>query len=289
MLWASVEPQPVRAQGVAPPSTCVTLAANGARYCGELVEEVPAQHIVLKLATGEVKRFEWGELARPAPPPVPPAPAAAPPVSPGPSPGPVPLPGSGVRVTISSSNPRAELHSQIGETAVPMTHVINNIAYTSTAIVPVWSPVCRAPCGLVVSRHANYIIRGEGIRPSSVFSLLNTPSDVNLSVKTGSLGSFWGGLMLVSVLGTIGVVGGGTTVAMAEVFAANPSFSRTTVNTMRGVGYPLLAAGVLGIAGGIVLLVTSRTTVHLDSGERLAGLRRSRQRPVYLSSAGLLF
>lgn len=37
---------------------------SGAKYRGELVEEVPNDHITIKLATGEVKRFAWGEVER---------------------------------------------------------------------------------------------------------------------------------------------------------------------------------------------------------------------------------
>lgn len=281
LLIAPTWPSAAHAQG-APPGGCVTLAANGARYCGELVEEIPNQHIVLKLATGEVKRFAWNELVQPPPQP----PAYAPPPMPPPVPAP---PVDGVRVTIESSNPRVELHSQIGETAVPMVSMVNRVAYSYTAIVPVWSPVCRAPCGDVVSRRANYIIKGDGIRPSMSFSLLNTPSAVNLRVKAGSSGAFVGGLMLMSVVGVLGTVGGVTTIVMGEVLAGSPSTSRSTVTTLRGVGYTTLAVGLLSIAGGIALMVTSKTTVQLESGERLAKNRRPNQRPVYLSSAGLVF
>lgn len=37
---------------------------GGAKYRGELVEEVPNDHVTIKLATGEVKRFAWGEVER---------------------------------------------------------------------------------------------------------------------------------------------------------------------------------------------------------------------------------
>lgn len=287
LLAASLGPSAAHAQGTTASSgACVTLAANGARYCGDLVEEIPNQHIVLRLATGEVKRFAWSEIVPPSA--VPPPGYAPPP--PGYAPPPVPAPPvDGVRVTIESSNPHVELHSQIGETAVPMVSMVNRVAYSYTAIVPVWSPVCRAPCGDLVTRRANYIIKGEGIRPSMSFSLLNTPSEVTLRVKTGSSGAFIGGLMLTSLVGVLGTVGGATAIIMGEIFAGSSSTSRSTVTTLRGVGYATLSVGLVSIASGIALMVTSKTTVHLESGERLAKIRRTAQRPVYLSSAGLLF
>jgi F0F1-type ATP synthase membrane subunit c/vacuolar-type H+-ATPase subunit K len=35
---------------------------SGAKYRGELVEEIPNDHVTIKLATGEVKRFAWSEI-----------------------------------------------------------------------------------------------------------------------------------------------------------------------------------------------------------------------------------
>ncbi len=40
----------------------VTLT-NGSMYQGELVEKVPGDHLPLRLATGEVKRFDWAQIA----------------------------------------------------------------------------------------------------------------------------------------------------------------------------------------------------------------------------------
>jgi hypothetical protein len=36
--------------------------ANGARYRGDLVEKLPGDHVTIRLATGEVKRFGWDEI-----------------------------------------------------------------------------------------------------------------------------------------------------------------------------------------------------------------------------------
>ena len=40
----------------------VTLS-DGALYRGELIELVPNDHITIRLATGEVKRFEWATIS----------------------------------------------------------------------------------------------------------------------------------------------------------------------------------------------------------------------------------
>lgn len=89
-----------------PASAAVTEAVtltDGSMYQGELVEKVPGDHLTLRLATGEIKRFDWPEIAsisgdaihptwtgsEAAPPPPPPAPQ--PPT--GPPPGPTALEG----------------------------------------------------------------------------------------------------------------------------------------------------------------------------------------------------
>ena len=41
----------------------VVTLVDGSTYQGELVEKVPGDHVTLQLATGEIKRFEWSQLA----------------------------------------------------------------------------------------------------------------------------------------------------------------------------------------------------------------------------------
>src|ERR1700689_677802 len=36
---------------------------DGATFRGELVEKVPGDHVTIKLASGEVKRFAWADVA----------------------------------------------------------------------------------------------------------------------------------------------------------------------------------------------------------------------------------
>lgn len=54
---------------------------DGSQYQGQLVEKVEGIHVVIQLATGEVKTFLWDDVAR-----VTPAPAPAPALAPAPSP-----------------------------------------------------------------------------------------------------------------------------------------------------------------------------------------------------------
>jgi hypothetical protein len=65
LLYVS-KPLPVMAEPAASPAAesterIVTLN-DGAIYRGELLEYVPQSHVVLRLATGQVKRFEWRQI-----------------------------------------------------------------------------------------------------------------------------------------------------------------------------------------------------------------------------------
>lgn len=64
----------------------VVSTADGSSYRGELLEYVPRDHITLRLATGQIKRFEWSQVRRVA------VIGSARPSSGGVSPQPVPAP-----------------------------------------------------------------------------------------------------------------------------------------------------------------------------------------------------
>jgi hypothetical protein len=57
-----------QARADAPPEDTVTLH-SGAIYAGQIGEKVPGDHETLKLATGEIKRFAWADIAPAQPPP----------------------------------------------------------------------------------------------------------------------------------------------------------------------------------------------------------------------------
>ena len=146
---------------------------DGSVYEGELVEKVPNDHVTIKLATGEVRRFEWSALA-----PEHAAATAAPPVTPGVTgvvAQPPPLPPRPAHLRFTSDTK--------GTLLMRVDTVMNNTAvYPST--LETETPVCYAPCNADVDANARYYVRGAYIERSRSFSI--PEGDSKLGARTGS-------------------------------------------------------------------------------------------------------
>lgn len=160
-------------------------------------------------------------------------------------------------------------------------------AYRGTFVgqIDFWNRICRAPCDQPVDSNGTYSIRGNGIVPSAPFSLPRGAVRVNAQV--GHVGPRIGGLMLTA-LGGGTLVGGATLLGISALFSSlstDSSLSGTT-RSYNIAGGVMLGIGAAALAGGIVLLVKSRTRVQIN-GETVARLPSSR--PLYLSANGLRF
>lgn len=135
----------------------------------------------------------------------------------------------------------------------------------------VWSPVCRTPCGVPFDPNGLYQVRGLRINASSTFVLPQT-SFITLDVDAGHHGPRVGGVLLTtfgSISTVLGIVFTGVSFAVGSRDAstgiksgASPGFLTAGV-TMLGIGGAMMA-------GGITMLVLSRTTVRILGGSRLA-------------------
>ncbi len=160
-------------------------------------------------------------------------------------------------------------------------------AYRGTFVgqIDFWNRICRAPCDQPVDSNGTYSIRGNGIVPSAPFSLPRGAVRVNAQV--GHVGPRIGGLMLTA-LGGGTLVGGATLLGISALFSSlstDSSLSGTT-RSYNIAGGVMLGIGAAALAGGIVLLVKSRTRVQIN-GETVA--RLPSRRPLYLSANGLRF
>lgn len=225
------------------------------RVQGELVEKIPGEKVVLKLATGEVRVIPWSEIVPNEPQ------ASAPPTAPVVAPlalAPPPA-SSGATAEIIGDKPGVVLQRLAGQGA--------GVVFTtrgSTAVsVDTYEMLCAAPCTANVEQGQLYRVAGEGVTPSATFGLPAGHSA--LSVNAESAGARYGGF-LMTIFGS-SMLGGGALVLGLE-------FSGT-----------LLGLGAIFLLIGIPLIVTSGTTVTTN-GVELA--TRSRQKVRHASGIGVL-
>lgn len=228
------------ALGQSGPSLRTFTLKDGAMFGGEIVELVPNDHVTLKLATGELKRIEWADLAA--------APAstwssvAAPEQA---SPEAVPL-------TLRSSDPRVALFRDTGTD---------------------WTLVCNVPCETSLEPTARYRIAGRGISAPAPFRVAPSTRPLVVDVKAGSKGARIGGWITFGV-GVAGAMTGVLLTATApnSYDVAMPSEGRgatMTVDpgqTQRGVGIAMLIVGGITAVVGLASVSQGSTSLEGDTG-----------------------
>jgi hypothetical protein len=150
-----------------------------------------------------------------------------------------------------------------------------------------WSPVCHAPCGIVVNPSDVYTIRGRHIVPSDSFQVPER-GVISLTVDAGHRGPRAGGVLL-TVFGGIGVGLGAifTPIGSALGGQLGGSTTNATGTAFLTTGVSMLAVGGTMLVGGIVVLALTKTTVHSSDGFRFAAIGRTPR--LYVSAAGLHF
>ncbi|HNK45235.1 MAG TPA: hypothetical protein PKL17_10655 [Pseudomonadota bacterium] len=135
----------------------------------------------------------------------------------------------------------------------------------------VWSPVCRTPCGVPIDPSGLYQIRGLRMNASSSFVIPQTQL-VTLDVDAGHSGPRAGGIVLTTFGGIVTVLG--ITFAGIGIGQANANYdARVGQSSSSGflvAGGTMLGIGTAMLAGGITMIVLSRTTVRISGGSRLA-------------------
>lgn len=138
---------------------------------------------------------------------------------------------------------------------------------------------CDAPCDRVVDgrKKQTFFLAAEGMVPSRGFQLSSLDGDVDLRLRGGSfvarqLGYLFGGFGGVGLLGGavmlgFGYAGGGTISGDGKVQAGE----NTNLQT---VGWVTLGAGAALAVTGVVLVLTSKTSVEIVQGNaKTAGVR----------------
>lgn len=206
---------------------CIT-TKDAAQYCGDLVEKVPGDHVTIKEATGEVKRFAWtdvaGEVSREAPPPP----------------------------TKDDTEKPPQVHVVVdGEPGVLLERRQNASEGWSATIWPgyayveTWEVACVAPCKTVVDAASTYRVNGPGVATSRNFSLPQGRDALRLHLVSRSAVLHATGIVLTFVGGILALAGGAS-------LASSPAISDAAAAAdVRGLGWVGLGAGALLMAIGI--------------------------------------
>lgn len=213
--------------------------ADGSLFAGELVEKVPGDHVTIKLATGEVKRFAWSAIGGPS-------------------------------MALAVGQPQVIVPQQLP----PLPPRTGNVRFVSnkkgTLLMRVdsvpaafgqgWaqtrqSPVCYAPCSAAVDANATYYVEGYNISASTRFAIPEGSSTV--SVRTGSDALTATGVTLAA-LGSMSVLVGAIATPIAFADSKTPG-----INGWEAFGLSALIGGAAFILIGIPFIVAGHTHVSL--------------------------
>lgn len=226
---------------------------DGQAVPGRLMAEVPGQYVLLQLATGEVRRFEWSELVAVRTVDLPPTAAPVPDFDP-----------RAVAVSVEGE-PRVRLSVRTGERESPD-----------------WQPICNLPCERILFREYQYRVDGHGLS-AGTFQLPSSGTAVRVQVRVGSQASRTAGAVMLAV-------GLPTTAAGIGVLFANFIGAILGGSDLWKVGTPLFIAGTPLVIGGAVLLARSSTNIKIipqPGGTAALQLRLANR--LWLTQAGLLF
>jgi hypothetical protein len=278
---------------------------NGAEYRGELVERVPGDHVTIKLATGEVKRFEWAELVDASD-------AAKPKADPDSAPSSgdegkqAPDDASDAdgrakkperKVSYDDPSERVSSGSSYSEGSVVFldsdqgADLERHIGSSSLAVggreldVEHWERVCTAPCNRSLPA-GEYRLHGEGLRSSETFRL--TGGSAHVSGHLGSKYPFTMGWTL-ALTGAAVAVTFALLAATTQPTTATDRFGQTTVVGSDPRGTYWVTAGIAGAvaAVGVVLWLTNLNSLEVQGGSASIGLHIAKG--ITLTPAGITF
>jgi len=227
---------------------------DGSVYVGDLVEKVPNDHITIKLATGDIRRFEWTALLAPTPPPPPPtlALASAAPTAP-------PPPPAHLEIT---SDTKGALLVKVAQVPVPNLTANGNVftTYTDRA-----TPVCYAPCAADIDSTALYFVDGAYISTTRRFAV--PAGESKLAIRTGSsVVSATGGWTLA--FGIMSAIFGSIATPVSFINVSGPW------DGWQYVGVTTLIVGGALILIGAPLIVAGLT--HASIGDMQVARRKTR-------------
>ncbi len=223
---------------------------DGSEVQGELVEEVPGQRLVLKLATGEVRAIAADEIA-PEPVPIDPPPVTGK----GRTSGLFTLPGAAPFQGPDGATVRIEAD-------FPWGMYLFSAAPSGVG----WDRLCSAPCDLRVDPAKTYRLDGPMLMASAPFKL-EPRRPQTLYVNTANAGAYATGWVLA--ISGLAMMAPGAYIAHQGVEVTDKSTGERTRSTVPG--WILLGVGAVMVIPGVALIVANTTTeVTDDRGRRVA-------------------
>jgi hypothetical protein len=205
---------------------------DGSTFRGELVERVPGDHVTIKLASGELKRFAWTDIVD--------------------------------VVAKGPDGPAAKEKDKDDDAKPPQVHLVvdgerrmilerrQNATEGWTLTIPPsyghsesWEVACVAPCATVIDAGSIYRVNGDGAALSRDFTLPQGQSALRLHLVPRSLAVHDLGYVLMivgSVVALLGVAGLVSSPVLTD--AASAADLRTTGWVGVGVGAGLFAVGL---------------------------------------------
>jgi hypothetical protein len=167
-------------------------------------------------------------------------------------------------VTLLADDAHAALEKQAG-TLTPPGAIARELGFGA---VSSWQTVCAAPCGVAVDPHGVYRVAGDGLVPSSSFSLGSLRDRVTLDSRSGNAFMRFGGVLLAAGGAAAAALGGGSFVT-ALVLDQNGTGSPQLRDSLRYGGLAVAGTGVVAAAVGVYLYLTNGTTVRTDAGTQV--------------------
>jgi hypothetical protein len=222
---------------------------DGATFRGELVERVPGDHLTVKLASGEIKRFAWADIADVATSKdkdKPDAPDAKPPT-----------------VHVAVDGEAGVLLERRQTAAEGWTATV----WPGYSYVETWEVVCVAPCKTVVDAASTYRVNGGGVTTSRNFSLPQGREALRLHLVPHSALLHGAGLVMMLSGALVGLAGG------SGLIAAPVQSDGAVESTLRGLGVVGVVVGVATLAAGIPVWLMTYSTARTDDGKTLGATR----------------
>ena len=243
-------------------TTTVTLK-NGASVRGEIVERIPGEKVVLKLATGEVRTIPWGDIAEPE-----------------------------ESTSTESQKRKVEVQSDHEGTVLQrITGQASGAGYSGGRSVYVsfesWENVCAAPCKASVDANSAYRVDAPGMTPSRNFHLPppGKGDPVKLRIAGGSAAVRGFGTYSLS-FGIAGLITGAIFLPIGLALKSSGS-STSFSSSFPTIGIVSLAVGGVLTVLGVSLMVMSGTDVKTESGLELAKAKPAPK--VRFTTQGLVF